>query len=136
MGLPPPSRPICSGKAGFNRHISEILSMVLEPLSHALQGYDIDSTGGLLSKIDDLNKKLQSGHERVGVFNKAVNKVFENGVFNMSPSASKNNDGENEPLSHGSNPPIIVSFFFGFDIYSYLFFYPPKGCACIPVGSN
>ena len=31
-GTPPPSRPVCSGNRGYNRHISEILSLILEPL--------------------------------------------------------------------------------------------------------
>ena len=57
-GSPPPSRPACSGIKGFNRHISEILSLVLEPLGHAMGGEDIDSTGGLLAKIGSLNEAL------------------------------------------------------------------------------
>ena len=45
--------------------------MVREPLGHALGGMDIDSTGGLLSRIDELNEKLREGrHEGVCVFNK------------------------------------------------------------------
>ena len=55
---PPPSRPVCSGIKGFNRHISEVLSLILEPLGHAAGGEDIDSTGGLLARIRDLNLAL------------------------------------------------------------------------------
>ena len=58
-GTPPPSRPVCSGNKGYNRHISEILSLILEPLGHAIGGQDIDSKGGLLAKICDLNEKLK-----------------------------------------------------------------------------
>ena len=58
-GTPPPSRPVCSGNKGFNRHISEILSLILEPLGHAIGGQDIDSTGGLLAAIGDLNETLK-----------------------------------------------------------------------------
>ena len=57
-GTPPPSRPVCSGNRGFSRHISELLSLILEPLGHAAGGSDIDSTGGLLAKIKDLNERL------------------------------------------------------------------------------
>ena len=56
-GTPPPSRPVCSGNQGFNRHLSEVLSMVLEPVGHALGGPDIDSTGGLLNKINKINEE-------------------------------------------------------------------------------
>ena len=58
-GTPPPSRPICSGNMGYNRHISEIVSSILEPLGHAAGGSDIDSTGGLLDRIKDLNMELK-----------------------------------------------------------------------------
>ena len=57
-GTPPPSRPVCSGNQGFNRHLSEVLSMVLEPVGHALGGPDIDSTGGLLNRINEVNSAL------------------------------------------------------------------------------
>ena len=58
-GTPPPSRPICSVNIGYNRHLSEIVSLILEPLGHAAGGSDIDSTGGLLAKIKDLNIELK-----------------------------------------------------------------------------
>ena len=64
QGTPPPSRPVCSGNRGFNRHISEILSLILEPLGHAIGGNDIDSTGELLSKVRSLNETLQKQKER------------------------------------------------------------------------
>ena len=44
--------------------------MILESLGHALGGSDIDSTGGLLSKVEELNKKLSGGHESLVAFNK------------------------------------------------------------------
>ena len=58
---PPPSRPVCSGNKGCNRHLSEVLSLILEPLGHAIGGSDIDSTEGLLYEICELNKKLMIG---------------------------------------------------------------------------
>ena len=60
-GVPPPSRPVCSGNKGCNRHLSEVLSLILEPLGHAVGGQDIDSTSGLLHEIEHLNKKLRTG---------------------------------------------------------------------------
>ena len=56
----PPSRPVCSGNAGYNRHLSEIVSLILEPLGHAAGGCDIDSTGSLLAEVDKLNKNLKT----------------------------------------------------------------------------
>ena len=58
-GVPPPSRPVCSGNKGFGRHISEILSLILESLGHATGGEDIDSTGSLLAKVTELNNNLK-----------------------------------------------------------------------------
>ena len=49
-GTPPPSRPVCEGNVGVTRHLSEAVSMVLEPLSHAMDGSDVESTGDMLSK--------------------------------------------------------------------------------------
>ena len=60
---PPPSRPVCSGNQGLNRHIRqfqspyEAVSMVLESVCHAIEGNDIDSPSGLLEKLDVLNKE-------------------------------------------------------------------------------
>ena len=60
-GDPPPSRPVCSGNQGMNKHLSEIVSMVLEPLAHVSKGEDIDSTGELLEKIEKLNVRRKNG---------------------------------------------------------------------------
>ena len=97
-GSPPPSRPICSGNVGFNRHISEVLSMILEPLGHALGGADIDSTGGLLSKVAGLNEKLKAerkvnDHEK-GVFNihSTHTSDHEKGAFNIPSERTNTND--------------------------------------------
>ena len=37
-GLPPPSRPVCAGNSGGNRHISEIVSLILEPVACESEG--------------------------------------------------------------------------------------------------
>ena len=52
---PPPSRPVCSGNKGFNRHLSEILSMILESVGHSIDGNEIDSTSELLHEVNKLN---------------------------------------------------------------------------------
>ena len=57
---PPLSRPVCSGNQGFNRHLSEVLSMILEPLCHSIPGNDIDSILGLLEKITSVNETLKN----------------------------------------------------------------------------
>ena len=54
-GKPPPSRPVCEGNVGITRHLSEAVSMILEPLAHAMCGADVDSTGDFLSKVDKFN---------------------------------------------------------------------------------
>ena len=57
-GRPPPSRPVCAGNDGGNRHISEIVSLILEPVACESNGNDIDSTGDMLSKIKKLNEDI------------------------------------------------------------------------------
>ena len=52
----PPSRPVIAGNVGINRCISEILSLVIEPITSELGGDPIDSTGHMLDIIDQLNK--------------------------------------------------------------------------------
>ena len=58
---PPPSRPVCSGNGGVNKHLSEIVSYMLVPLAHSMDGAEIDSTGSMLEKIEKLNNKLSKG---------------------------------------------------------------------------
>ena len=57
-GKPPPSRPVVSGNTGLNCHLSELLSMVLEPVTKEAQGSDVDSTNELLHRVELLNSKL------------------------------------------------------------------------------
>ena len=61
-GMPPPSRPVCSGNRGFNKHLSELVSLILEPLAHSMEGADVNSTGSFLEKINDLNYKIESSN--------------------------------------------------------------------------
>ena len=60
---PPPSRPVCGGNKGFNRHLSELLSLLLEPTGHAIEGNDIDSTSELLLKVEKLNEQMKKWKE-------------------------------------------------------------------------
>ena len=53
-----PSRPVVNGSAGFNCHLSEILSLILGPVAKEASGSEINSTGDLLSLIDDVNKQI------------------------------------------------------------------------------
>ena len=57
---PPPSRPVCSGNRGFNKHLSELVSLILEPLSHSTNGAEVNSTGSFLDKIQTLNNKRKN----------------------------------------------------------------------------
>ena len=34
---PPPSRPVCSRIRGFNKHLSELVSPILEPITHLIK---------------------------------------------------------------------------------------------------
>ena len=56
--ISPPSRPVCTGNKGFNRQLSEIVSLILEPLGHSIGRNDIESTGEVLHKVVNLNKEL------------------------------------------------------------------------------
>ena len=57
---PPPSRPVISGNSGLNRHLSEMISLVIEPVASESKGFEADSTGEMLAKIDELNDKLSN----------------------------------------------------------------------------
>ena len=52
----PPSRPVIGGNVGINRGLSELLSLLIEPVTSMLGGDAIESTGDMLSKIDEINK--------------------------------------------------------------------------------
>ena len=88
-GVPPPSRPVCSGNRGLNRHLSEMLSNILEPVGHAVGGCDIDSTGGLLSEIEKLNEKLAQCN-----LDDTPARTLNNGL-DVSGAGAAERDGEN-----------------------------------------
>ena len=51
MGTPLPSGPMCSGNRGFNKHLGELV-LILESISHATSGADVNSTVSFLEKIE------------------------------------------------------------------------------------
>ena len=53
-----PSRPVVNGQSGYNNHLSEILSLILGPVAREAQGSEINSTGDLLSNIQDMNNSI------------------------------------------------------------------------------
>ena len=61
-GTPPPSRPVCSGNRGFNKHLSELVSLILEPLSHAMEGGDVNSTGAFLDQVKSSMREKWMGY--------------------------------------------------------------------------
>ena len=58
-GKPPPSCPVCNGKAEFNCHLSELLSVIYGPVVQEASGAEINSTNDLLSSINALNSNLR-----------------------------------------------------------------------------
>jgi len=57
---PIPSRPVVNGKSGYNCHLSEVLSLILGPVSKEANGQEICSTEELLAKINEINLKIES----------------------------------------------------------------------------
>ena len=52
----PPSRPVISGNVGINRSLSELLSLVIEPITADMGGDAIESTSDMLNKIEEINQ--------------------------------------------------------------------------------
>ena len=55
---PPPSRPVISGNSGLNCHLSDLISMVIEPIAYEASGNEIDSTDSMIARINRINKEL------------------------------------------------------------------------------
>ena len=53
-----PSRPVVSGRTGFNTHLSEVLSQILEPIALEMEGAEISSTEELLERLEDVNNNI------------------------------------------------------------------------------
>ena len=54
----PPSRPVVNGRAGYNAHLSEILSQILEPIAVEMTGAEIDNSEEALAAFEQVNKKV------------------------------------------------------------------------------
>ena len=67
-----PSRPVISGNTGLNCHLSELISHLIEPTAYEHSGNEINSTDDMLSKIENLNKKLSSKICRGNEFDRFV----------------------------------------------------------------
>ena len=53
-----PTRPVASGNSGMNLHLSEVISLILEPVANVFkEGLEVISKDDMLSKVDDLNEK-------------------------------------------------------------------------------
>ena len=53
---PPLTRPVCGGNSGMNVHLSELVSLILEPLASNIPGsWEVISQEDLLSKGEDHN---------------------------------------------------------------------------------
>ena len=51
----PPSRPVVAGNLGINRCLSEMVSLIIEPITLNMGGHSIESTGDMLHLISELN---------------------------------------------------------------------------------
>ena len=54
-----PTRPVVDGGGGYNTHLSELLSQILEPIALEMTGAEIDSTEEALAAFDRSNKRIQ-----------------------------------------------------------------------------
>ena len=55
---PPSSGPVVSGNCGLNSHLSDLISLAMEPITSEASGHEIDSTTDVLHKITDINNRL------------------------------------------------------------------------------
>ena len=52
----PPSKPVIAGNIGVNRGLSELLSLIIEPITTKMGGDSIDSTSDMLYQINSINE--------------------------------------------------------------------------------
>ena len=91
----PPSRPVVAGNCGINRCLSELLSLIIEPVTNEMKGDAIDSTGDMLGKITELNKK--------GL----IKELIENGPYSVKESSKSTDEKESSKptvLNESSKP--------------------------------
>ena len=58
-----PSRPVVNGRGGYNTHLSEILSHILEPIALEMTGAEVDSTEQALAAFELVNTKIKTDPE-------------------------------------------------------------------------
>ena len=71
-----PTRPVVNGRAGFNTHLSETLSHILEPIALEMTGVEINSTEEALAAFEKVNFNIKTDtkwRER-NILNKALKK--------------------------------------------------------------
>ena len=71
-----PTRPVVNGRAGFNTHLSETLSHILEPIALEMTGVEINSTEEALAAFEKVNFNIKTDtkwRER-NILNKAFKK--------------------------------------------------------------
>ena len=95
----PPSRPVIAGNVGINRCLSEILSLIIEPITDRAGGDSIDSTGDMLHKINELNK---SG-EIFRACTDNVDELTENSPTGIGGAENENKQGVNVSAGLGEN---------------------------------
>ena len=68
MNTPPPSRPVVSGNCGLNSHLSDLISLIMEPVTSEANGFEVDSTSEMLHRINLLNDRIDGQtHEQTHV---------------------------------------------------------------------
>ena len=86
----PPSRPVVAGNIGVNRCMSELTSLIIEPISMNMESHAIDSTGDMLHLIENLNG---TGEIEKLIKEKTIKQVPEHGdLTNESNKHSLNGD--------------------------------------------
>ena len=64
---PPPTRPVCGANTGMNVHLSDLVSMVLEPLASSLPGsWEVISTDDYISRHEEYNTNCDETAKREG----------------------------------------------------------------------
>jgi len=68
---------VCSGNRGFNKHFSDLVSLTLEPLSHASSGAEVNSADSFQYKIRKLNEQRRNGDQGMKELIEGVNMFIE-----------------------------------------------------------
>ena len=78
---PLPTRGICGANRGMNTHLSELVSLILEPLASSIPGtWEVDSSSDYLSNIEDYNK-AKDNQESENIANSILMEIIENNII-------------------------------------------------------